>query len=167
MAIETLSALASAATTIVLPSVLEKTSEALGEKLVETAIEKSSKMVQLVHKKVQEKLLAKGTDILLRRAEEQPTAQNIQVLEGELVNQMSEDKEFAAQLNELIQQIQTKSPSLQVVLDTVRVKGSVEIGSSKQISKSNSSEQVFGHNLGVGGDLRIGDVSQIQGLQED
>jgi hypothetical protein len=109
---------------------------------------------------VQGKLQALGKAGLLKRAEENPTEQNIQVLEGELVSQMGEDKEFGAQLEELIQQIQAQSPTLQVVLDTVRIKGSAKIGNVEQVSEDRSAEQIIGRNLGVEGDLEIGDITQ-------
>ncbi len=157
---EPLSLLAGVVTTIVLPKVLEKASEKIGEKIGETALEKSSETVQLVRKKVQDKLQAAGTADLLKRAEEKPTEQNIQVLEGELVSEMKEDQGFAAQLQTLIQQIQAQSPSLQVVLDTVRIKGNAEIGKIEQVSEGGVAEQVVGRNLGVGGDLKMGDVTQ-------
>ncbi len=99
---------------------------------------------------------------MLKRAKEKPTAQNIQVLEGELVSQMEGDQTFAEQLQALIQQIQAKSPSLQVILDTVRVRGRVEIGNIEQVSETRDAEQIVGRNLGVGGDLKIGDITQKQ-----
>lgn len=160
-----LSMLAGAVTTMLLPKVLEKAGEAIGEKLGEAALEKSGETVQLVRQTVQGKLQTAGTAGLLKRAEEKPTAQNIQVLEGELVNQMEEDRAFADQLQALIQQIQAESLSLQVVLDTVRVNGSAEIGNIEQVSEGGSAEQVVGRNLGVGGDLKIGDVTQS--IQKD
>lgn len=157
-----LSMLAGAVTTLLLPKVLEKAGEAIGEKLGEAAIEKSGETVQLVRKTVEGKLQAAGTAGLLKRAEEKPTTQNIQVLEGELVNQMEEDRAFSEQLQALIQQLQAESPSLQVILDTVRVKGSAEIGNIEQVSETSGTEQIVGRNLGVGGDLKIGDISQKQ-----
>jgi hypothetical protein len=157
---EPLSVLAGVVTTIVLPKVLEKASEKIGEKIGEAAIEKSGETVQLVRKMVQNKLQSAGTSGLLKRAAEKPTEQNIQVLEGELVSQMEEDQGFAAQLQELIQQIQAQAPSIQVVLDTVRIKGSAEIGNIEQVSSHGSAEQVVGRNLGVEGDLTMGDITQ-------
>jgi hypothetical protein len=157
---EPFSVLAGVVTTIVLPKVLEKAGEKIGEKIGEAALEKSGETVQLVRKTVQEKLQGAGTSGLLKRAEEKPTEQNIQVLEGELVSQMEEDQGFAVQLQALIQQIQAQSPSLQVVLDTVRIKGSAEIGTIEQVSEGGAAEQVVGRNLGVGGDLKMGDVTQ-------
>lgn len=157
---EPLSILAGAVTTVVLPKVLEKAGETIGEKIGEAAIAKSGKTVQAVRQTVQEKLQTVGTAGLLKRAEEKPTAQNIHVLEGELVNQMEEDQAFAAQLHDLIRQIQAQSPSIQVVLDTVRIKGSAEIGSIEQVSEGGAAEQVVGRNLGVAGDLKMGDITQ-------
>jgi hypothetical protein len=157
---ESLSVLAAFVTTIILPKALEEASKKIGEMIGEAAIEKSGETVQLVRKTVQEKLQGAGTSGLLKRAEEKPTEQNIQVLEGELVSQMEEDQGFAAQLQALIQQIQAKSPSLQVVLDTVRIKGSAEIGNIEQVSEGGAVEQVVGRNLGIGGDLKTGDVTQ-------
>ncbi len=157
-----LSMLGGAVTTLLLPKVLEKAGEAIGEKLGEAAIEKSGETVQLVRKTVEGKLQAAGTAGLLKRAEEKPTTQNIQVLEGELVNQMEEDRAFSEQLQALIQQLQAESPSLQVILDTVRIKGSAEIGNIEQVSETSGTEQIVGRNLGVGGDLKIGDITQKQ-----
>ena len=157
---EPFSTLAGIVATIVLPRILEQASETIGEKIGEAAIEKSGEIIQLVRKTVQGKLQAAGTDGLLKRAEEKPTEQNIQVLEGELVSQMEEDKEFAAQLEELIQQIQAQSTTLQVVLDTVRIKGSAKIGNVDQVSEGEVSEQIIGRNLGVEGDFEMGDITQ-------
>lgn len=82
------------------------------------------------------------------------------MLEGELISQMGEDKEFAAQLEALLQQIQAQSPTLQVVLDTVRIKGSAKIGNIEQVSEDRSAEQIIGRNLGVEGDFEMGDITQ-------
>jgi hypothetical protein len=154
---EPLSSIASFVINIVLSTVWEKAIDKIGD----AAIEKSGEAAQLVRKIVQNKLQSARTTGLLKRAEEKPTEHNIQVLEGELVSQMEEDKEFAAQLEALIQQIQDQSPTLQVVLDTVRVKGSAKIGNVEQVSEDKSTEQVIGRNLGVEGDFEIGDINQM------
>lgn len=157
---EPISVIAGIITTILLPKVLDKASEEIGKKVGEKAFEKIGETIQLVKTTVQNKLEKAGTAGLLKRAEEKPTDQNIQVLQGELVNQMEEDKEFATQLQQLTDQIQAQSPSLQVVLDTVRIKGSVEIGNVEQLSEGSSADQVVGRNLGVGGDLKLGNITQ-------
>lgn len=157
---EPLSIIASAVTTIVFPKILEKASEKFGEKIGETVFEKSGETIQLIRETVRGKLQVAGTAVLLARAEEKPTELNIQVLEGELISQMEEDKEFAGRLESLIQRIQAQSPSLQVVLDTVRIKGNAKIGNIEQVSEDGSAEQIIGRNLGVAGDFEIGDVTQ-------
>ncbi|MCL6433573.1 MAG: hypothetical protein K6T90_05040 [Leptolyngbyaceae cyanobacterium HOT.MB2.61] len=75
---------------------------------------------------------------------------------------MEGDQTFAEQLQALIQQIQAESPSLQVILDTVQISGSAEIGNIEQVSETSGAEQIVGRNLGVGGDLKIGDIKQKQ-----
>ena len=153
---EPLSLLVVAVTTYIIPKALEK----VGEKVGETALAKSSEAIQATRKVVQAKLKSTGTDGVLAIAEANPTETNVKVLETILLNQMQNDQDFAACLQELIGQIQAQSPSLQIVLDTVRIKGSVEIGNVEQLSEGSSVEQVVGRNLGVGGDLKLGDITQ-------
>jgi len=152
--------LARLVTTLVLPKVLEKATEKLGELIGDSAFKKSSEMVQLILAKLQKKLQSAGSIGLLNQAEEEPTEYNTKALEAELVNQMEDDKEFAEQLEGLIQQIQSQSPTLQAVLDNVRLKGSAKIGNVEQVIEGKSAEQVVGRNLEVDGDLEIGDVTQ-------
>jgi hypothetical protein len=64
----------------------------------------SDKVAQLIAA-IREKFRAAGTEGLLTRAETQPTKRNIEIVEGELVTQMDEDKAFANQLRELVQQL--------------------------------------------------------------
>lgn len=153
---ELFSILAEVVTTYILPKALGK----IGEKAGEAALAKSGEAIMETRKAVQEKLQAAGTAGLLKRAEDKPTAQNIQILQSELVSQMEEDQEFTTQLQELVTQIQALSPSLQVVLDKVRIKGRLELGDVKQISEGGSAQQIVGRNLGVAGDVKIGDITQ-------
>ena len=84
------------------------------------------------------------------------------MLETLLLGQMNQDPNFSAQLRALIQQIQAQSPALQVMLDTVRIKGNAEIGDIEQVSETGTAEQIVGRNLGVGGDFKLGNVTQKQ-----
>jgi len=128
--VEPLSLLAGAVATYILPKALEK----VGEKVGEAALTKSGEAIQATRKVVQAKLKSTGTDGVLAIAEANTTETNVKVLETILLNQMQNDQDFSACLQELIEQIQAQSPSLQIVLDTVRVKGSVEIGNVEQLS---------------------------------
>ena len=156
--VDPLSLLAGAVTTYIVPKALEK----VGEKVGEAALAKSGAAIQATRKAVQEKLRSTHTDGVLAIAEATPTEANLKLLETILLAQIQQDQQFAAQLQVLIDQIQAQSPALQVVLDTVRVKGNVEVGNIDQSSEAGSTEQIVGRNLGVGGDLNIGDISQNQ-----
>lgn len=156
--VEPLSLLAGAVTTYIVPKALEK----IGEKVGEAALSKSGEAIQATRNVVQEKLRSTHTDGVLTIAEAEPTEPNLKLLETILLGQMRQDPNFATQLQALIQQIQAQSPALQVVLDTVRIKGSAELGNVEQISETGAAEQVVGRNLGVGGDFKIGDIRQKQ-----
>jgi len=156
--VEPLSLLAGAVTTYIIPKALEK----VGEKVGEAALAKSGEAIQATRNVVQAKLKSTHTDGVLTIAEAEPTEPNLKMLETILLGQMNQDPNFAAQLRALIQQIQAQSPALQVVLDTVRIKGNAEIGDIEQVSETGTAEQIVGRNLGVGGDLKLGNVTQKQ-----
>lgn len=153
---EPLSVLAGAVTTYILPKALEK----VGEKVGETALAKSKQAIQATRKVVQEKLKATSTDAVLALADADPTETNLEVLKIVLLSQMRTDRAFTARLQKLIDQIQAQSPTLQVVLDEVRIKGNVELGNIKQTSEGRSAQQIVGRNLGFGGDFKAGDITQ-------
>lgn len=153
---EPLSLLAGAVTTYIIPKALEK----VGEKVGEAALAKSGEIIQATHKAVQDKLKSTNTDGVLAIAEADPTETNVKMLETILISQMKNDPNFASLLQDLVDRIQAQSPSLQVVLDSVRIKGSAEIGDIEQVSEGGSAEQVIGRNLGVGGDFKMGNITQ-------
>ncbi|MFB8789591.1 MAG: hypothetical protein U7123_12215 [Potamolinea sp.] len=55
-----------------------------------------------------EQLKKHGTEVLLNRAKKNPTDHNIQILEGELVTQMNEDKDFEKKVISLVPALQPK-----------------------------------------------------------
>ena len=156
--IEPLSLLAGAVTTYIVPKALEK----VGEKVGEAALAESGAAIQATRKAVQDKMNSTQTAGVLTIAEAEPTETNLKLLETVLLTQMQQDQQFAAQLQALNQQIQAQTPGLQAVLDTVRVRGNVEVGNLEQVSETGMTEQIVGRNLGVGGDLKIGNITQKQ-----
>lgn len=122
----------------------------MGEKVGEVALAKSGTAIQATRKAVQDKLTATQTAGVLAIAEAEPTETNLKLLETVLLTQMRQDQLFAAQLQALNQQIQAQTPNLQAVLDTVRVRGNVEVGNIEQVSETGVTEQIVGRNLGVG-----------------
>ncbi len=151
---------------VVATYIVPKAPGKIGEKVGESALAKSGELIQATRKVGKEKLEASKTDGVLAIAQTDPTTTNLKMLETILVSQMDTDSDFATHLQELVDRIQAKSPSLQIVLDTVRIRGNVELGNIDQVSEARSAEQVIGRNLGVGGDLKIGGITQkIQGEQ--
>jgi hypothetical protein len=98
---EPVSVVAGTVITVILPKVWEK----VGENIGQAVWEKSAEAIKTVHQTVQNQLQVAGTGGLLTRAEANPTEANVRVLEAELVSQMEEDREFAARLQELVNQI--------------------------------------------------------------
>ncbi|MCW5318356.1 Fis family transcriptional regulator [Nostoc sp. KVJ3] len=155
--IDPVSLVAGVVTTVLLPKALEK----VGEKIGETAWDKSAEAIQSVRGTVQAKLQTMGTAELLTRANANPTEANTQILQAEIVTQMQEDQDFATKLQELVKQMQSQSPTVQVILEELRVRGKVEIGNIKQVNEGQSNtQQTFGKNWQVGGDVKVGDVTQ-------
>ncbi len=143
--------------TVILPKVLDT----VGDKIGEAVWEKSGELIQTTREFVQTKLQTTGTGGLLARAEANPTEANVQVLEAELVSQMEEDREFAARLQELVNQIQSESPAVQVILDKLRIRGKLDIGSITQIKEGQTSaKQLLGRDWQVGSDAKVGDITQ-------
>lgn len=152
---EPLTLLASALSQYLVPKALEKIGETVGV----SAVAQSQKSIDALRQKVRGKLKASNTDGILTQAQSNPTESNIQVLETVLLSQLDADASFAQQLQQLMDEIHQQSPQLQSVLNNVRIKGDAEIGSVTQNATGNS-QQVVGQNLGVGGTLKLGDVSQ-------
>lgn len=143
--------------TVILPKVLDT----VGDKIGDAVWEKSGELIQSTREFVQTKLQATGTGGLLARAEANPTEANVQVLEAELVNQMEEDREFAARLQELVNLIQSQSPAVQVILDKLRIRGKLDIGNITQIKEGQTSaKQLLGRDWQVGSDAKVGDITQ-------
>jgi len=154
---EPVSVVAGIVTTVILPKVLDT----VGANIGEAVWEKSGEVIQATREFVQTKLQATGTAGLLARAEANPTEANVQVLEAELVSQMEEDREFAARLTELVNQIQSQSPAVQVILDQLRIRGKLDIGNITQIKEGQTSaKQLLGRDWQVGSDAKVGDITQ-------
>jgi hypothetical protein len=150
------SAVAVAFTTYIVPEAIKKIGENIGDIGFNSGVE----LIKKTYEMVRSKLKSTYTEGLLVRVEEKPTESNIQLLQAELVSQMVNDRVFADRLEELIKQIQAEVPSLQVVLDEVKVTGNIELGNVEQISEVKGANQILGRNLDVGGDLKFGDVTQ-------
>lgn len=154
--IDPLSLLAQGVITFIIPKALEK----MGEMVGETAFLKSKETISATRDTVQKKLKSTNTDGILTMAEADPSEGNLQVLETVLLTQMKTDEVFASQLRALVEEIQAQSPSSQIILDTIRVRGNIDVGNVEQIGDKSGGEQVFGRNIVAGGNFKVGDVTQ-------
>lgn len=146
--------IAKAIISIILPTAVEK----IGEKLGEVTLEKSGEVIQAARQAVQTKLEKANSESLLKRAEENPTNNNIKVLEAELIGHMEDDKEFVKQLQDFVNQIQARSSSFQMFLDGLRAE-TFELENLKLISENkNLSEQIVGRNWGAK-NVKVNDVT--------
>jgi hypothetical protein len=119
----------------------------------------SDKITQLITV-IREKFRLSGTEVLLTRVEKQPTEPTVAILEAELVTQMSEDKIFAERLAELVKQLESVGVTRQIAITGINA-ASLEVGDVIQRTKNNNStEQVIGSNLEIGGDAKFGNLTQ-------
>ena len=92
---------------------------------------------------VREKLKAEGTEGLLKRAEKDPTEANKTKLQDELQTQIDTDSDFANQLKELVEQLQSQDEKIrQVVLSEIELTGDLKAQDiSQKASRDGAVEQ--------------------------
>ena len=92
---------------------------------------------------VREKLKAEGTEGLLKRAEKDPTEANKTKLQDELQTQIDTDSEFANQLKELVEQLESQDEKIrQVVLSEIELSGDLKAKDiSQKANRDGSVEQ--------------------------
>ena len=110
---------------------------------------------------IREKLQAEGMEGLLIRAEKNPTEKNKAKLEEELQTQIDADSAFAAQLQELVQQLQAQDEKIrQVVLSEIELSGDVKAKDISQKATINGAvEQEMLKNIKAQ-NIDVGDLSQ-------
>jgi hypothetical protein len=120
----------------------------------------ASKLVSQLITTVRNKFKAAGTEGLLARTEKQPTEANMTLVEGELVAQMDEDREFATQLQALLAQLEAAGVVRQVMASGIEVEGDLELGDmSQKASRGGSVEQEMLTNV-TAKNIRSGNLSQ-------
>jgi hypothetical protein len=87
--------------------------------------------VKLIHT-VRGKFSASGTEGLLNRAEHNPTQKHIDTVQDELATQMEEDAGYAAELQNLVNQLDAAGVVRQVMASGLKVEETLETGSMIQ-----------------------------------
>jgi uncharacterized protein YajQ (UPF0234 family) len=144
-------------TTAIASVLIFKALEKGGEKLGEASANKISQLINVIR----EKFKAKGVEGLLAQVQENPTEANHSMFQMMLEMQASQDKKFAKQLEELVNELKSDKEVNQVFLHHIDVKGNTAIGNVEQIATpARSVTQEAATDLKVGGNLKIGDVKQ-------
>jgi hypothetical protein len=86
----------------------------------------ASKMMGQLITAVRNKFKIAGTEGLLTRAEKQPTEANVNLVQAELAAQLEEDAGFAAELKDLLTQLEAAGVVRQVMASGIEVSGNLE-----------------------------------------
>lgn len=128
-----------------------------GGKLLGTG---ASKLVSQLITAVRNKFKVSGTEGLLNRAEKQPTEANVNSVKAELAAQLEEDAGFAAELKELLAQLEAAGVVRQVMASNIEVSGDLEAEDmSQKASRGSSVEQDMLTDVKAQ-NIRLGNLSQ-------
>ena len=119
-----------------------------------------SKAVSQLVAIVKNKFRASGTEGVLARAEKQPTEANVDRVKAELAAQMEEDAGFAAELKDLLAQLEAAGVMRQVMASGIEVSGDLEAEDmSQKASRDGSIEQEMLTDVKAQ-NIRLGKLSQ-------
>ena len=144
--------LAVAVATLFFSGVLKEGGKTLGKGVSDLA-------AKLIHT-VRGKFKASGTEGLLNRAENHPTQQHIDTVQDELATQIEADEGYAAQLQDLVNQLKAAGVVRQFMASGLEVEETLEAGSMTQTdSDSADVEQhmltdVKAKNIKIIGDMK-------------
>jgi hypothetical protein len=109
---------------------------------------------------VKSKFKASGTEGVLARAEKQPTEMNVDRVKAELAAQMEEDAGFAAELKDLLTQLEAAGVADQLMASGLKVAGKLKIGDMSQESSRGSSVKQEMLTDSEAQDIEVGNLSQ-------
>jgi len=118
----------------------------------------SKAMSQLITA-VRDKFKTEGTEGLLARAEKQPTEPNVNMVKAELAAQLAGDTGFAAELKELLAQLDAAGVVSQVMLKGINMDNLKAEKLSQKASRGRSVNQEILTDVEAK-DIILGDVSQ-------
>jgi hypothetical protein len=140
----TITVTATAIATLIAKKALEKG----GEKLGEAASQKIGELLTAIR----QKFATEGVEGKLAKVQEEPSEKNQSRLEQELVQQMEDDKGFAAKLQELMAELKSNDQVNQIFFKGVSVKGDAEVGGIEQTAtRGGSTTQEAVTDVDVGG----------------
>ena len=134
-------------------------SEALkesGKTLGKSASELAGKLIHTVRGKFKDT----GTEGLLNRAENNPTQKHIDTVQDELATQMEEDEDYAAQLQDLVDQLKAAGVVRQVMASGLDVEETLEAGAMTQTASGGADVEQRMVTDVKAKNVKIGDMKQ-------
>jgi hypothetical protein len=144
--------LAVAVATLFFSEALKEGGKALGK----SASELATKLIQTVRGKFK----ASGTEGVLTRAEHNPTQKHIDTVQDELATQIEEDEGYAAQLQDLVNQLKAAGVVRQVMASSLEVEETLEAGSMTQTASDGADVEQYmltdvkAKNIKIIGDMK-------------
>lgn len=123
----------------------------------------SPKPLQYIVKSIGEKLQMAGTSGLLERLENNPNPRNIEILEGEILEQMNSDESFLVEIRGFLEQLKTEQKGflhIQKVISDIENVENIQIGDIQQVSNASSSKLIIAEKIKDGVNIKIGNVTQ-------
>jgi hypothetical protein len=109
---------------------------------------------------VRDKFKESGTEGLLNRAEHNPTQKHIDKVQDELATQMEDDDGYAAELQNLVNQLKSAGVVRQVMASGLEVEETLEAGDMTQtVSGGTEVEQHMVTDV-IAKNVKIGDMTQ-------
>jgi ubiquinone biosynthesis protein UbiJ len=143
---EAIATLATAITTLIFSEAFKEGGKVLGK----GAAEKMGELVTTIRQKFK----ASGTEVLLTRAEKQPTESNIATVKAELITQMNEDNDWVRHLENLQKQLEAIGVTRQVMLTGITADSLEFTGDMSQKSNQRGT-QIMASDLKINGDVKL------------
>lgn len=120
------------------------------------------KPLQSIIQSIREKLRMAGTAGLLERVENNPNPRNVEILEGEILEQMNSDEDFLMEIRDFLEKLKTEQgfSNIQKVISDLEDVENIQLGDIKQVSNSSSSNQVVAEKIKGVTNITIGNVTQ-------
>jgi hypothetical protein len=119
----------------------------------------SDQATKLIHT-VRDKFKASGTEGLLNRAELNPTQKHIDTVQDELATQMEEDNGYAAELQNLVNQLKAAGVVRQVMASGLEVEETLEAGDMTQTASGRTEVEQHMVTDVQAKNIKIGDMTQ-------
>jgi hypothetical protein len=157
---ESLATLANSIIALVTPSIAQAIIKKVAVEGAEASISQVKKILHSMQEKVQDKIsLPEPTEA------SKDIQENLNYLEGELIDSLESDSNFLGEMELLISQLEKSNKATQTVVELVKTKGAIEAGKIIQSSSFIAQQTVIKESQADEG-IKLGDVTQKMGGDE-